>query len=81
MMVNKIILILLLISSCKKRDCDALHQRVENAFSEYKKASEYNNANPSTEDSLIAVEKYNEYDDAHNDFLNRGCYYSKYVNK
>ena len=83
MMVNKLILILLLIltSSCKKRDCDDLHQKTENAFKEYKQASEFNNANPSVEDSLIAVEKYEIYEDAHNDFLNRGCYYSKYVNK
>lgn len=58
-----------------------LHQRVKESFNEYKTASENNNTNPSTEDSLIAVEKYNEYEDAHNDFLNRGCYYSKYVNK
>lgn len=60
-MVNKIILILLLFSSCKKKDCDVLHQRVKNSFNEYKTASQNNNANPSTQDSLIAVEKYNEY--------------------
>ena len=80
-MENRIIIFLLLISSCKKKDCDTLHQRVEASFAEYETASEINKANPTTQDSLIAVEKYNEYEDAHNDFIDRGCYYSKYVNK
>ena len=80
-MAEKLILFLLLISSCKKRDCDVLHQRVEESFNEYKTASKINNTNPTTKDSLIAVEKYTKYEDAHNDFLDRGCYYSKYVNK
>ncbi len=80
-MGNRIILFILLISSCKKRDCDVLHQRVETSFDEYKIAVEINNANTTPKDSIITAEKYTKYEDAHNDFLDRGCYYSKYVNK
>lgn len=63
-MGTKLIIFLLLISSCKKKDCEILHQRVKNSFNEYKTVSENNKLNPSTEDSLIVIEKYNEYEDA-----------------
>lgn len=74
----KIILILfLVIASCKKKDCKMLHTKTENAWDDYEEASNNNKLNPTEENKKIAEEKYSLYEDADNKFLNRGCYKSK----
>jgi len=77
--MKKIVFILfLLILSCKKRDCDILNEKSENAWSEYAQASEKNKNNPTEENKAFAEQKFQTYEDADNDFLERGCYHSKY---
>ncbi len=73
-----LILLILFTLSCKKRDCDILNDKTENAWSEYAQASEKNNNNPTEENKAFAEQKYEEYEKADRDFLERGCYHSKY---
>lgn len=72
------VLLILFTLSCKKRDCDILHEKSENAWSEYAQASKKNNSNPTEENKNDAIDKFKIYEEADRDFLERGCYHSKY---
>lgn len=75
----KIILILfLVIASCKKKDCELLNNKVQKYWTLYTEASMNNKLNPTTENKTIAEEKYSLYENSNNEFLNRGCHRSKY---
>lgn len=75
----KILFVLaLVLFSCKKRDCDILHQKSESAWAEYAEASQKNNSNPTEENKNDAIDKFKIYEEADRDFLERGCYHSKY---
>lgn len=77
-MRNIVFLILIAAVSCKKRDCEILHDKTQKAWDDYEEASNNNKLNPSEENKKIAEEKYKTFEDEDNTFLNRKCQRSKY---
>ncbi len=67
-------ILIILLLSCKKRDCDILLQKEKNSWDEYVNYIEICKNNPIEENKLVKEEKYNTYIKNMKEFKKRGCY-------
>lgn len=73
--MKKLLIVLFILISCKKKDCRMLLDKVNNTTKEYETASKNYTANETEENLQIANDKYEADNKARAEFTKRGCYY------